>query len=263
MQWFIDTIFDLAKNYIDAYLATHPALSSVVNRGDNLAWDFTEVDFTKDNAWHDLDLSAIVPAGATWVLLKINLETTAAEKKFELRKKGNTSIYNTLAIWTPFANVRIGGVFLIPCDTNRVIEYYANPATWSTIFVNVNGWILDSEAEIGFIDRGDPGSPDFGWSSWSQGFTWYVKDLSSIIPAATSAILLHVLIRSTSDNKLFSLRTLGNTGHDNVSSCRTYDAGIVYEYDIVVPTAGAQSIEYQLATATYLNVDVTVKGWWF
>jgi len=263
MQWFIDTIYALAKNYIDAYLATHPSLGFFVDRGDPLAWDFTVGDFTDDNAWHDLDLSSIVPAGATSVLVKVNLESLQIEKKFELRRKDNASGYNTLAIWTQFSNVRIGGVFLVPCNANRVIQYLANPATWSLINVNVNGWFLDSEQTVGFINRGDPGSPDFGWSSWGQGFTWYVKDLSSIVPAATSAVLLHVLIRSTSDNKLFSLRTLGNTGHDNVSSCRTYDLGIIYEYDIVVPTAGEQSIEYQLATANYLNVDVTVKGWWF
>jgi len=263
MQWFIDTLYDLCKNYIDAYLATHPALGNFVDRGDNAAWDFTVLDFIYDNAWHDLDLSSIVPAGATWVLLKTNLESLSAEKKFDMRMKGNTNVYNTVAIWTPFANVRIGGAFLVPCNANRIVEYRADFPIWTILNINVNGWILDSEALLGFINRGDAASPDFGWSSWGQGFPWYVKDLSAIIPASTSAVLLHVLIRSTTDDKLFSLRTLGNVNHHNVSSCRTYDAGIVYEYDVVVPTAGAQSIEYQLATATYLNVDVTVKGWWY
>jgi len=263
MQWFIDTIFDLAKNYIDAYLATHPALSSFVDRGDNDGWDFFSGDFIKDNTWRDLDLSAIVPAGATWVLLRFNLETTIQEKSFYLRKKGNTSAANSIHLVTQDANVKLGGSYLVQCDANRVIQYNAAVATWTTLYINVNGWILETEAELGFINRGDPASKDFGWSSWGQGFPWYVKDFSAIIPASTSAVLLHVLIRSTDPNKTFSLRTLGNLERHNISACRTYDVGIIYEYDVVVPTAGAQSIEYQLDTATHLNVDVTVKGWWF
>jgi len=263
MQWFIDIIYGLCKNYIDAYLATHPSLGFFVDRGDPLAWDFTVGDFTDDNAWHDLDLSSIVPAGANSVLLKINLETLEIEKKFELRKKDNTDIYNTLAIWTQFSNVRIGGVFLVPCNANRVIQYLANPATWSVMNVQVNGWFLDSEKTIGFINRGDAGSPDFEAPDLTHDGAWHTLDLTAIIPAATSAIAIHAGIRSADISAGMLFRTLGNTGIYNLSICRTHSAGIGFDYDIVVPTNSLQSIEYWSSLLTSPTVQLTVKGWWF
>jgi len=46
----------------------------LADRGDPAAFDKTEADLTMDNAWHDLDLSAIVTdTDASWILLRVIL----------------------------------------------------------------------------------------------------------------------------------------------------------------------------------------------
>ncbi|GAH20584.1 unnamed protein product, partial [marine sediment metagenome] len=39
MQPIIDIINELSKNYIDDYLATHPAIGPIIDRGDPPAFD--------------------------------------------------------------------------------------------------------------------------------------------------------------------------------------------------------------------------------
>lgn len=131
MQWLIDII----KEWIGLN-------AGYFFRGDISAWDFTLVDFVRDENWHELDLSAIVPEGAKAVLLKVVVESVFEDKKFDLRAHGQIYNYNTCAIFTPKSSVRIGGVYLVPCDADRKIDYEAYSTGFTTINVIVVGWFL-------------------------------------------------------------------------------------------------------------------------
>ena len=134
MQW----LFNLVTAIVSANFG-------FVFRGDNPSWDFTGGDLVIDNAWHKLDLSAIVPENAVAVLLKVNLKATIAGKKFDLQRGDQLLAINTCALWTQVPDLTIGGVFVIPCTEGRWIRYKANVATWNTLNLNVNGWWLRTQ----------------------------------------------------------------------------------------------------------------------
>lgn len=115
-------------------------INSFVDRGDPGAQDWTKLDFTVDAGWHDLDLSAIVPAGAKSVLFVALVQHTLVNKLFMLRKKGNANIFNISSINTVVANVNYYQDWVCPCDKNRVIQYRATPPAWAIMSLLVKGW---------------------------------------------------------------------------------------------------------------------------
>ena len=131
MQWIINMILELAKEQIGYF-----------NRGDNTPNDFAIGDLTLDGAWHDLDLSAIVPENAKCVDIKVNIRNDFVDRRFDIRENGNVNTVNLLSLWTQVAGIRLGGLFPINLDANRVVEYRAPAAGWTLIFLNVNGWWL-------------------------------------------------------------------------------------------------------------------------
>lgn len=131
MQWFIDIIKELIHGQLGYF-----------DRGDPADADFTLVDFTLDNTWHDLDLSAIVPADAQAVNLKLNVRSAAAQTRYAFRKKGNVFEWNTLVIWSQVANIRKGVISAVACDSNRIIQYKSIGGVTNVLIVVVSGWWL-------------------------------------------------------------------------------------------------------------------------
>ncbi|MCJ7777741.1 MAG: hypothetical protein MUP16_05450 [Sedimentisphaerales bacterium] len=115
---------------------------SFVDRGDPAAFDFTVVNFTCDNEWHELDLSAIVPAEATAVILKLQLKTAAVAKYIYFRKNGNVNPYNSSFLATQVTNLWVGNDLIIALDTNKKVSYIATAYAWTAINVTVAGWFL-------------------------------------------------------------------------------------------------------------------------
>lgn len=112
-----------------------------VSRGDPSADDFTQATLTMDNAFHDLDLSSIVPAGAVMVKVRIYLSDDHANATFSLRKNGNSNNKANSVLTNQVVGVAISDVFEVECDANRVIEYRASEAL-STLQIVVLGWWL-------------------------------------------------------------------------------------------------------------------------
>lgn len=109
------------------------------DRGDPVAYDFTKPDFTIDSAWHDLDLSAIAPAGAKVIWLSVGVSSSGNAAVF-FRKKGNANAFNIQRAIGIAANVL---AYSLPvfCDTNRFVQYYVeNSGVWTSINVSVTGW---------------------------------------------------------------------------------------------------------------------------
>jgi len=128
-----------------------------VDRGDPANYDFTVGDFTCDGNWHDLDLSSIVPSGATCVDLKIVVMDDAAGSYFAIRENGNTNSRNSLSTTTFVADIRNYVSGSIKCDENRIIEYMTTNTTFSNIDFLVRGWVMPGDVNDALKTDGTAG----------------------------------------------------------------------------------------------------------
>lgn len=110
------------------------------DRGDPATFDYAKEDLTIDGAWHDLNLSAIVPAGAKAVLICGEVEGAGTDWEIRFRKNGNTNEINTCDMETIRAGVERHRSSIVACDANRVIEYKADNQAWTTLNLVVRGW---------------------------------------------------------------------------------------------------------------------------
>jgi len=113
-----------------------------IDRGDPSVDDIAVASLTTDAAWHDLDLSAWVPAGAIAALIRVYAQATTANAIFFLRKNGNTGFANSGVIVTQVANQRNIMSLVVSLDNNQVCEYYAANVSWTTLSLTVRGWFV-------------------------------------------------------------------------------------------------------------------------
>jgi hypothetical protein len=115
-------------------------INNYVYREGAVGYDYEGADFTCDGAWHDLDLSAIVPNTAKAIVLQIVFHNgTTANAECDFRKNGAADDYNNTRLLAQVSPLNFGATIIVPCDENQVIEYYmtANNVTYLT----VAGWI--------------------------------------------------------------------------------------------------------------------------
>lgn len=110
------------------------------DRGDPSSHDFLVGDLTTDGAWHDLDLSAIVPDGATTVSLIIEIQDNVANSSVSFRKNGNSNTIIDPSFREVVANVTIFGQRKVACDSARIIEYSASNLVLTALNVTVASW---------------------------------------------------------------------------------------------------------------------------
>lgn len=263
MQPIIDIIYELSKKYIDAYLATHPAIGPYVDRGDPAVVDFHKGNFIHDGAWHTLDLSSIVPAGAVAIAFNARLASSIVGKAIQLRRHGNVNGIIRSMTATQVANISVWADMFAACDPDRKIDYKVTIDPWTVLELNVKGWWLKSEAVIGFVNRGDPAAHDFTTGDFIKDAAWHELDLTGIIPANTKCIVMRCVILADADGNFVRFRTSGHTHTENVSECRTVFANRIYSYDIEVPVDGLQKIEYYASPADWTALFLAIKGWWY
>ena len=121
-------------------LSGTPTTKNFVDRGDPAAHDFSS--FTTDGAWHDLDLSSILPAGTFAVLLYVKILDDAAGSYFAVRKNGNSNEINTGIARTQVANIINEAQMTVFVDSGRIVEYKASNLTFTSIDVSVLGWFI-------------------------------------------------------------------------------------------------------------------------
>ena len=111
-----------------------------IDRGTRSSADITS--WALDSTWHDLDLSAIVPAGAKAVLLHAYIAASAAGMMVRFRKKGYTTSAecNCSDLWTQVKDIRIYADLVVPCDTDRKIQYWATNAGITELAATIGGW---------------------------------------------------------------------------------------------------------------------------
>lgn len=113
-----------------------------VDRGDPDAYDKTVGNFTTDGNWHDLDLSAIVPATAFAVHIKVTLDDEGVASNITIKKKGNTNYHNAFSLSTQVTGVPIMGEGVVACNGNQELEYSASNLTFDVLNFIVKGWFL-------------------------------------------------------------------------------------------------------------------------
>lgn len=111
-----------------------------VDRGDPAAQDFTLVFFTQDNAWHDIDLSAIAPAGAKAVSLSIIVTSQGVGRSIKLRTKSNINDKNISSVFGGAVGVPAGGDYTCPLDESRFLQYKMLTDSFTFISFTVKGW---------------------------------------------------------------------------------------------------------------------------
>ena len=133
MQWLIDIVYD-------AVMAQLAAAGIFANRGDPAAADWTQLTLSQDGAWHTLDLSAIVPAGAKAVLFAASISSPLPSRILQLRRHGNANTLAVSKIETQVAGVTRSRDLICPVDSDRKADYYVSSPVWIAISLTVKGW---------------------------------------------------------------------------------------------------------------------------
>jgi len=108
---------------------------------DGAAYDRTLADWTADATWRDWDLSAIVPAGATAIVLNFYIKNNTYSEYLAFRRNGNSNTIEVLKGTVMKTNADQWFAGIVPCDDGRVIEYCAtNGGTWASLSAVVMGW---------------------------------------------------------------------------------------------------------------------------
>lgn len=131
MQWLIDIIKEVIHGQLGFF-----------NRGDAVAKDFSIGNFTADNAWHDLDLSGIIPENAKAVLCRIRLRSTAISSIARFRTKGFVGNDNQAQPGIMVADLMHWYDIIVLPDADRIVEYRMSAGFWVNIDLTIGGWWL-------------------------------------------------------------------------------------------------------------------------
>lgn len=146
MQWLIDLIkewvtaqLDILKAWIIAqgYLTT-----SYIYRGTTDAYDYALTDFTRNGAWHELDLFRIVPPEAKAVDITVQLAAVTAMRNARFRKAGEPAAFNMSQQYTQAAYISLFMNCTVPTKDGSKIEYWFEAEPWVYINFVVKGWWL-------------------------------------------------------------------------------------------------------------------------
>ncbi len=110
-----------------------------VDRGDLAAHDWTQATLTIDSAYHDLDLSGIIPLGTKLVLFRVRMSDDVTAQGFNLKTKGDVNEINRVESNTQVANIYIADDKFVVPDANRKVEYKITTGV-NNVYLNVGGW---------------------------------------------------------------------------------------------------------------------------
>lgn len=137
-EWVIAQAYaTIAWVQAQGYLTT-----SFVERGDPGSADFAIGDFTIDSAWHDLDLSGIVPSNAKAVAVSLRLRSTLTCKTIYLTKKDYIQGWNV-----SLHKMNLAGLYeytdkIVPIGSDGKLTYYLTAGGWNVVWLTVKGWWL-------------------------------------------------------------------------------------------------------------------------
>lgn len=114
----------------------------------------------------------------------------------------------------------------------------------------------------GFVNRGDPAPLDFSWLN-NAFFPLSVDlDLSGIIPANTSAVVLRLFVIKNAVSHFARFRTKGNASWTNGAIIRIQVANVENDLDIVVVPDANGIVEMGVSAGIWAEISICVAGWW-
>ena len=135
MQWLIDIV----ATRVVAEIGIPPTF---IDRGDPAAADFDQTGLTYDNAWHDLDLSGIVPANAVAVAFLVVNKVNAIGTGTWIRQKGNANDFNLYLQIHQVANTFLVTDGVCPIGSDGLLEYKFSPIPYTGTQITIKGWWL-------------------------------------------------------------------------------------------------------------------------
>lgn len=112
-----------------------------VARGDAAAYDFDQTTLTQDGAWHTLDLSAIIPANAKLVHLRLGAAASASGRYLRVSPVGYTLNFAIANVATQVANIINEMDAIVPCSGQQV-QYWTTGSAFASLRFVVLGWFL-------------------------------------------------------------------------------------------------------------------------
>ena len=109
-------------------------------RGDIAAVDFSLSSLTTDGAYHNLDLSLIIPNGTVAVLLRVALVDDAAGSYILFRKKGDANVHRVMVVRSQVANIWTDADGIMPIGESKKLQYQTSNLTFSDMLIVVKGW---------------------------------------------------------------------------------------------------------------------------
>ena len=116
--------------------------ANFVDRGNFANPDYLYTDLTIDAAWHDLDLSGIIPAGAKAVLVRIEMTKSSGTGYALFKTKGNANDGNASVPYQSVSGATVQwDCWFIP-DGDGVVSYLIGTATYSILSLFIRGWLI-------------------------------------------------------------------------------------------------------------------------
>jgi hypothetical protein len=112
-----------------------------------------------------------------------------------------------------------------------------------------------------YVDRGDPADWDFTDTDLTKDNNWYDLDLSGILPSGVSSVLLRVFIRSPLVGEFISFRKNGNSNTFNIDALFTQVGDGWMRSSVVVAVDDNRTIEYNISSANFDFIFISVGGW--
>lgn len=135
MQWLIDIVTAAVIELI----GVPPCF---IDRGDPDRLDLTIFPPTMDDAWHDWDLSALVPTAASAVLIRCVGLPFLIGSGFTLRTNGNVNMTNVTFLYSQIAGIAVADSAIVALKADRTIEYMAPAGSYQLVGLAVGGWWL-------------------------------------------------------------------------------------------------------------------------
>ncbi len=114
-----------------------------VDGGDKAAGDYQLGSFTVDDAWHTLDMSAIIGVGVKLVNLFAIVAGTSFADYIEFRTHGNVEEINVALFAIPTGTPQIMDDKWVLTDADGKVDYKAGAvATLVGVDITVRGWLV-------------------------------------------------------------------------------------------------------------------------
>jgi len=111
-------------------------------KADQESYDFVKTDLTTDYQYHDLDLSGIIPAGTTAVLLWGAFKGNTNNVEVCLARAGYSGNYLKGLFIQQVAYIGHGFSAIIPVSPDLKIKYRISNVTYDYINLQVAGWFI-------------------------------------------------------------------------------------------------------------------------